>query len=104
MLARILRREAGDSAAAMIEGYFRLGDETELQLLCKAAGIASANILSREGWARFVPARLASCQYAGRSASPIAVGLIVVEFTLRPILNRAHWKVTRTAAGCASPS
>ncbi len=53
VLAGILRREAGDGAAAMVEGYFALGDEPELQRLCKAAGIAGASVLSREGWARF---------------------------------------------------
>jgi SAM-dependent methyltransferase len=54
LLAGILRREAGDGAAAMVEGYFALGDEAALQRLCKAAGIAGASVLAREGWARFV--------------------------------------------------
>jgi SAM-dependent methyltransferase len=53
-LADILRREAGDRAAAMVEGYFAIGDEAALQPLCKAAGIAGASVLVREGWARFV--------------------------------------------------
>jgi|SRR5262245_3207485 len=52
-LARILRREAGEEAAAMVEGYFALGDERVLQQLCKAAGVAGASVLTREGWARF---------------------------------------------------
>jgi SAM-dependent methyltransferase len=52
-LAGILRREAGDGAAAMVEGYFAFGDEAALQRLCTAAGIAGASVLRREGWARF---------------------------------------------------
>jgi SAM-dependent methyltransferase len=52
--ARILRREAGGEAAAMVEGYFALGEEAELERLCAAAGIGNAQTLSREGWARFV--------------------------------------------------
>jgi SAM-dependent methyltransferase len=51
--AGILRREAGADAAAMVEGYFSHGDEARLQDLCKAAGIAGARVLTREGWARF---------------------------------------------------
>jgi SAM-dependent methyltransferase len=53
VLAGLLRREAGDRAAAMVEGYFAIGDEAALQRLCKAAGIAGARVLAREGWARF---------------------------------------------------
>jgi ubiquinone/menaquinone biosynthesis C-methylase UbiE len=53
VFAGILRREAGDSAAAMVEGYFAHGDGAALQELCKAAGIAGASILTRGGWARF---------------------------------------------------
>ena len=53
LLAGILRREAGDRAAAMVEGYFVIGDEVALQRLCKAVGIAGASVLAREGWARF---------------------------------------------------
>ena len=53
LLAGILRREVDDGAAAMVEGYFALGNEAELDRLCKAAGIAGASFLSREGWARF---------------------------------------------------
>jgi SAM-dependent methyltransferase len=53
VLAGILRREAGNDAAAMVEGYFALGDEAELQQLAMAAGIAGARALTREGWARF---------------------------------------------------
>jgi SAM-dependent methyltransferase len=53
VLAGLLRREAGDRAAAMVEGYFAIGDEAALQRLCKAAGIAGASVLTREGWARF---------------------------------------------------
>lgn len=52
-LARILRREAGADAAAMVERYFSLGEEAELQRLCKAAGIANAHVETRKGWARF---------------------------------------------------
>jgi SAM-dependent methyltransferase len=52
-LARLLRREAGDRAGAMVEGYFAIGDEAALQWLCKAAGIAGASVITREGWARF---------------------------------------------------
>src|SRR5262245_10045494 len=51
--AQILRREAGSGAAAMVEGYFALGDEVGLQKFCKAAGITGARVLTREGWARF---------------------------------------------------
>src|SRR5262245_52982065 len=53
VLAELLRREAGDAAAAMVEGYFAIGDEAALQGLCKAAGITGASVLIREGWARF---------------------------------------------------
>ena len=53
VLAGLLRREAGDAAAAMVEGYFAIGDEAALQGLCKAAGITGASVLIREGWARF---------------------------------------------------
>jgi len=52
-LAGILLREAGDRAAAMVEGYFAIGEEAALQRLCKAAGIGGASVLTREGWARF---------------------------------------------------
>jgi hypothetical protein len=37
----------------MVEGYFAIGDEAALHQLCKAAGIAGASVLTREGWARF---------------------------------------------------
>ena len=40
LFADILRREAGEDAAAMVEGYFALGDEAELLRLARAAGIA----------------------------------------------------------------
>jgi hypothetical protein len=53
VLARALRREAGDHAAAMVESYFALGDGTELERLCAVAGIRGAQSLVREGWARF---------------------------------------------------
>ena len=53
VLAGILRREAGHDAAAMVEGYFALGDQPELQQLCTAAGIGGVRVLTREGWARF---------------------------------------------------
>ena len=52
-LAGILRREVGNDAAAMVESYFALGEEAELQRLCNAAGIAGASVQTREGWARF---------------------------------------------------
>jgi SAM-dependent methyltransferase len=53
VFAEMLRREAGSGAAAMVDGYFAHGDEAGLQELCKAAGIAGARVLTREGWARF---------------------------------------------------
>lgn len=53
LLAELLRREAGEPAGAMVEGYFALGDEAGLQDLCRSAGIAGANVVTREGWARF---------------------------------------------------
>jgi SAM-dependent methyltransferase len=53
VFAGIVRREAGNGAAAMVEGYFALGDEAGLQELCTIAGIAGASIGTREGWARF---------------------------------------------------
>jgi SAM-dependent methyltransferase len=53
VLAGILRREAGHAAAAMVEGYFALGDQPELQRLCTAAGVGGVRVLTREGWARF---------------------------------------------------
>jgi SAM-dependent methyltransferase len=51
--AGILRRDAGNGAAAMVEGYFALGDAAGLEELCKAAGISGPRIVTREGWARF---------------------------------------------------
>jgi SAM-dependent methyltransferase len=51
--AGIVRREAGSGSGAMVEGYFAHGDEAGLQKLCRAAGIAGASLLTREGWARF---------------------------------------------------
>jgi SAM-dependent methyltransferase len=53
-LAEILRRRAGDRAAAMVEGYFAHGDEGRLLRLSEAAGIGGAEVLTREGLARFV--------------------------------------------------
>jgi SAM-dependent methyltransferase len=38
LFADILRREAGEDAAAIVEGYFALGDEAELLRLARAAG------------------------------------------------------------------
>jgi SAM-dependent methyltransferase len=73
LFADILRREAGEDAAAMVEGYFALGDEPELLRLARAADIADPRILSCEGWARF-----ASIEEFGRieiKGSPLA-GLI----------------------------
>jgi SAM-dependent methyltransferase len=52
-LAAILRREVGGGAAAMVEGYFALGDEAGLERLTKAAGISGARVQTRPGWARF---------------------------------------------------
>ena len=37
----------------MVEGYFALGDEANLLQLARAAGIADARVLAREGWARY---------------------------------------------------
>jgi SAM-dependent methyltransferase len=53
VLADILRRAVGNDAAAMVEGYFAVGEEAELGRLCAAAGIAGASVRVREGWARF---------------------------------------------------
>ena len=53
VLASILRREAGEPAAAMVEGYFAVGDEATLEGLCNTAGIACASVHNHEGWARF---------------------------------------------------
>ncbi len=73
LFADILRREAGEGAAAMVEGYFALGDETELLRLARAAEIVNPKIVRGEGWARF-----ASIEEFGRieiKGSPLA-GLI----------------------------
>ena len=70
LLADILRREVGDAAGAMVEGYFAAGDETGLQRLCREAGIAGANVLTREGWARF--ASLDECLRIEIKGSPLA--------------------------------
>lgn len=72
-LARILRREAGDGAAAMMEGYFAHGEPAQLQELCKAAGIVGAGVLTHEGWARF--ASIDELVRIEISGSPIA-GLV----------------------------
>jgi ubiquinone/menaquinone biosynthesis C-methylase UbiE len=72
-LADILRREAGEDAAAMVEGYFALGDEAELLRLARAADIPGARVVKREGWARY-----ASIEEFGRieiKGSPLA-GLV----------------------------
>ena len=53
LFADILRREAGEDAAAMVEGYFALGDEAELLRLARAAEIGDARMVTRDGWARF---------------------------------------------------
>jgi hypothetical protein len=53
VLADILRRQVGDSAAAMVERYFSLGDQTELKRLAEAADIGGAETLTCEGWARY---------------------------------------------------
>jgi SAM-dependent methyltransferase len=73
LFADILRREAGEDAAAMVESYFGLGDVAELLRLCEAAGILDPRILTRDGWARF-----ASIEEFGRieiKGSPLA-GLV----------------------------
>jgi SAM-dependent methyltransferase len=73
LFADILRREAGEDAAAMVEGYFALGDEAELLRLARAAEIVDPKILTCEGWARF-----ASIEEFGRieiKGSPLA-GLV----------------------------
>ena len=53
LLADILRQHAGGDAAAMVEGYFALGDEAYLLQLGQAAGITNARVHNREGWARY---------------------------------------------------
>jgi SAM-dependent methyltransferase len=71
--ADILRREAGEDAAVMVEGYFALGDEAELLRLARAAAIPDPRIVTRDGWARF-----ASIEEFGRieiKGSPLA-GLV----------------------------
>jgi hypothetical protein len=73
LFADILRREAGEGAAAMVEGYFALGDEAELLRLARAADIADPKIVTCGGWARF-----ASIEEFGRieiKGSPLA-GLV----------------------------
>jgi SAM-dependent methyltransferase len=73
LFADILRREAGDDAAAMVEGYFALGDEAELLRLARAADIPGARVVKRDGWARY-----ASIEEFGRieiKGSPLA-GLV----------------------------
>jgi SAM-dependent methyltransferase len=52
-LTGIVRREVGNAAAAMLEGYFAHGDAAELGNLSSAAGITGASILASQGWARF---------------------------------------------------
>ena len=52
-LANLLRQHASEAAAAMVEGYFAMGDDTFLLRLSREAGIPDARILAREGWARF---------------------------------------------------
>jgi SAM-dependent methyltransferase len=86
VLAGILRREAGNGAAAMVEGYFALGEEAELQRLSAAAGIAGARGLTREGWARFASIdELIRIEIKG---SPLA-GL-VGEASFRKVLRAAR--------------
>jgi ubiquinone/menaquinone biosynthesis C-methylase UbiE len=70
LLAEILRREAGDAAAAMVEGYFGAGDEAGLQRLCREADIAGAKVLTREGRARF--ASVEECMRVEIKGSPLA--------------------------------
>jgi SAM-dependent methyltransferase len=53
LFADILRREAGEHAAAMVEGYFALGDEAELLRIARAADIPDPRMVTRDGWARF---------------------------------------------------
>jgi SAM-dependent methyltransferase len=86
LLAELLRREVGDPAAAMVEGYFAIGDEPALRRLCKAAGIAGASVLAREGWARFASIdELVRIEIKG---SPLA-GL-VDEASYQRVLNAAR--------------
>jgi SAM-dependent methyltransferase len=73
LFADILRREGGEDAAAMVEGYFALGGEAELLHIAQAADIPDPGILTRAGWARF-----ASIEEFGRieiKGSPLS-GLI----------------------------
>ena len=99
LFADILRREAGEDAAAMVEGYFALGDEAELLRLARAADIADPRILTCEGWARF-----ASIEEFGRieiKGSPLA-GLIDAAGFARVLTaaREAHWlSFAMTAAG-----
>jgi ubiquinone/menaquinone biosynthesis C-methylase UbiE len=70
VFADILRREAGEDAAAIVENYFAFGEEAELLRLARAAGIPGPRILTCEGWARF-----ASIEEFGRieiKGSPLA--------------------------------
>jgi ubiquinone/menaquinone biosynthesis C-methylase UbiE len=71
--ADILRREAGEAAAAMVEGYFALGDEAELLRMARVAEIPDPRVVTQDGWARF-----ASIEEFGRieiKGSPLA-GLV----------------------------
>jgi SAM-dependent methyltransferase len=86
VIAGILRRVAGGDAAAMVEGYFALGEAAELQRLCAAAGIAGAKSITREGWARYASIdELIRIEIKG---SPLA-GL-VDEASYRKVLDAAR--------------
>jgi ubiquinone/menaquinone biosynthesis C-methylase UbiE len=85
-LAKILRRESREDAAAMVEGYFALGDAATLERLCTAAGITGAEVRWREGWARFASIdELIRIEIKG---SPLA-GL-VDERSYERVLEAAH--------------
>jgi SAM-dependent methyltransferase len=51
--AGALRRHVGDEAAASVKGYFAIGDEAGLRRLSVEAEIPGAEILTRDGRARF---------------------------------------------------
>ena len=53
IFAEILRRYVDEQAADLVKAYFALGEVPELQRLCQAAGLATASVVTRQGWARF---------------------------------------------------
>lgn len=70
ILSDILRREAGEGASAMVEGYFALGDEAGLLRLFREADVAGAKAVTRQGWARF--ASIEECLRIEIKGSPLA--------------------------------